>query len=93
MGLPPQPPLERGALAPSPWKGEGWGGVKGLCSNSNNLCIHGRSGGGVFPPVGVASALAEPPLKGFGLRRWVRGIRSLCWLVGWENYSLPAIRL
>jgi hypothetical protein len=21
------------------------------------------------PPVGVASALAEPPLKGFGLRR------------------------
>ena len=26
--LPPQPPLERGASAPSPWKGEGWGGVK-----------------------------------------------------------------
>jgi hypothetical protein len=22
------------------------------------------------PPVGEASALAEPPLKGFGLRRW-----------------------
>jgi hypothetical protein len=41
MGLPPQPPLERGALAPSPWKGEGWGGVKGLRSNSNNLCIQG----------------------------------------------------
>jgi hypothetical protein len=44
MGLPPQPPLER-ALAPSPWKGEGWGGVKGLCSNSNNLCIQGSLGG------------------------------------------------
>jgi hypothetical protein len=25
--------------------------------------------GGVSPPVGVASALAEPPLKGFGLKR------------------------
>ena len=26
--LPPQPPLERGASAPSPFQGEGWGGVK-----------------------------------------------------------------
>jgi hypothetical protein len=26
--LPPQPPLERGAFAPSPLQGEGWGGVK-----------------------------------------------------------------
>jgi alpha-mannosidase len=26
--LPPQPPLERGALTPSPFQGEGWGGVK-----------------------------------------------------------------
>jgi hypothetical protein len=33
--------LERGGFAPSPFQGEGWGGVKGLRSNSNNLCIYG----------------------------------------------------
>ncbi len=30
--------MERLALAPSPWQGEGWGGVNNLRSNLNNLC-------------------------------------------------------
>ncbi len=56
MVLPPQPPLERGALAPSPCKGEGWGGVKISALPPADLCVHGME----------RLALTPSPWKGEG---------------------------
>ncbi len=72
--LPPQPPLERGAFAPSPFQGEGWGGVKDYAATPTDSSVPSR------PIAGAFTLQIDDPLPSL---RWIE--KLVAWRSKWRQ--------